>query len=171
MSEPFLGEIKIVAFNFPPKGWTFCNGQLLPINQNQALFSLLGTTYGGNGTSNFALPNLQGMAPMHFGNGAGLTPRSLGETAGSTAVTLLPTEMPSHTHTMTGTSAAGSASTPASALTLASGVTTYAPPADTGAMAAQALTPAGGGQPHNNRQPYLGLNFIIALAGIFPSRS
>jgi len=168
--DPFVAEIRIVGCNFAPKGWAQCNGQILPISQNTALFSLLGTTYGGNGTTNFALPNLQGATPMHAGQGPGLTLRDLGETGGEPSVTLLASEIPSHTHTLNGTTAAATTGAPAG-LKVAAGPGIYAAPnADTGAMAAQALAPSGGSQPHNNRQPYLGLMFIIALQGVFPPR-
>lgn len=171
--DPFMAEIRIFPFTFAPKGWAFCNGQILPISQNTALFSLLGTIYGGDGKSTFALPDLQGSAPMHPGEVTGLSTHSLGETGGSETVSLLQTEIPGHTHTLRASVEPGDNRLPSSALAL--GVSTGAfayvggdPPLT--AMAPQALTPAGGGQPHNNMQPYLTLNFCIALQGVFPPR-
>jgi len=167
MSEPFLSEIKIVSFNFPPKGWALCNGQLLPINQNQALFALLGTTYGGNGQTNFALPNLRGRVPIHKGSG-----HTLGEAAGTTAVTVNIQQLPQHTHVLNGTSNA-SVNTPANNTVLGKSApqVAYAGPASLVAMAPQSISNVGGSQPHNNMMPYLVLNFIIALQGIFPSQN
>ena len=175
MSSPFVAEIRIFGFNFAPKGWAFCNGQLLPISQNTALFSLLGTTYGGNGVSTFALPNLQGSAPLMPGQGAGLSVRDLGERAGEESVTLIQTEMPSHTHGAQGLSGAGGQA-PGPSNTWADanqrGISEYAP---TGAQNVQmsplALAVTGGSLPHNNMMPYLMLNFCIALQGVFPARS
>lgn len=167
MSEPFLSEIKIVSFNFPPKGWALCNGQLLPINQNQALFSLLGTTYGGNGQTNFALPNLRGRVPIHM-NGS----HTLGEAAGSTSVTINQQQMPQHVHLLSGTSTTGNALIPAANLLAATPNQLYHPPDNSlQAMSPTAVSSVGGSQPHNNMMPYLVLNFIIALQGIFPSRN
>ena len=166
MSEPFLSEIKVVSFNFPPKGWALCNGQFLPINQNQALFALLGTTYGGNGQTTFALPNLRGRTPIHFGNG-----HDLGEAAGSTAVTVNIQQLPTHTHTVNVNSAAGTAATPLNTILSKSSANLYTPPGPMVAMNVNSTTSAGGSQPHNNMMPYLTLNFIIALQGIFPSRN
>ncbi len=176
MSSPFVAEIRIFAFNFPPKGWAFCDGQLMAISQNTALFSLLGTTYGGNGVSNFALPNLQGLAPMQQGLGAGLSLRDLGEQGGEQTVTLLQTEMPSHPHSALGfPNAGGQGPGPANTWSDANqrGISAYAP---SGAlnnvqMNPFALSIAGGSQPHNNMMPYLTLNFCIALQGVFPPRS
>ena len=167
MSEPFLSEIKIVSFNFAPKGWALCNGQLLPINQNQALFALLGTTYGGNGQTNFALPNLRGRVPIHFDSG-----HTLGETAGSTSNTLNIQQLPTHLHLMQGTTQDGSGPVPSSAL-LSTANNMYQSPAGGGltALNPASVTNVGGSQPHNNMMPYLVLNFIIALQGIFPSRN
>jgi len=175
MSNPFLAEIRIFTGNFTPKGWALCDGQLMPISQNTALFSLLGTTYGGNGTSNFALPNLQGCAPMQAGQGPGLSLRDLGETAGEQTVTLLQTEMPAHSHTVQGNSTTASSSAPANNTWAAGGrfrPHAYAPSsANNVQMYPFAMSIAGGNQPHNNMSPFLGLNFIIALQGVFPARS
>jgi microcystin-dependent protein len=174
VSEPFVAEVRIFAGNFAPRGWAFCNGQLLPIAQNTALFSLIGTTYGGDGRTTTALPNLQGRAPMHPGRGSGLTDRRLGESGGVTGVTLSANQMPAHTHTGSYfNNAPADTGTPSGSATL--GVNdsqhNYGPELDTENMYGQALKPEGGGQPHNNMQPYLGMNFIIALVGIYPSRS
>jgi microcystin-dependent protein len=167
MSEPFLSEIKIVSFNFPPKGWALCNGQLLPINQNQALFALLGTTYGGNGQTNFALPNVRGRVPIHMGNG-----HTLGESAGATSVTVNIQQLPQHIHVLNGTSN-NSANTPANNTVLGKSApqVAYGGPTSLVAMDPQSISNVGGSQPHNNMMPYLVLNFIIALQGIFPSRN
>ncbi len=169
MSEPFIAEVKIFSGNFAPRGWAACNGQLLPINQNQALFSILGTTYGGNGVNNFALPNLRDRVPMHAGNGPGLAGRQLGEMAGEAAVTLQASQMPEHSHTLRGAGAV-STGTPSAAVVPGAGPKVYRAATNLTPMGA-GLTAAGGGQPHENRQPYLGLMFIIALQGIFPSRN
>lgn len=167
MSDPFLSEIKIVSFNFAPQGWAFCNGQLLPINQNQALFSLLGTTYGGDGQTNFALPNLQGRAPFHF-DGSFI----LGQIGGEENHTLTQTEMPMHTHAVTATSNASTSQFPASNTLLARGSSPlYAPSQGLVSMSPQGVSSSGGSQPHLNMMPYLVLNFVIALQGIFPSRN
>ena len=176
MSNPFLAEIRIFTGGFAPKGWAQCDGQLMPISQNTALFSLLGTTYGGNGTSNFALPNLQGCAPMQAGQGPGLTLRDLGETAGEQTVTLLQTEMPAHTHTVQCLSAGNATQSPANAIWAGGGrgappMYTPSVPANNVQMNPFALSIAGGSLPHNNMQPFLGLMFIIALQGVFPARS
>ena len=165
MSEPFLSEIKIVSFNFPPKGWALCNGQFLPINQNQALFSLLGTTYGGNGQTTFALPNLRGRVPIHMGNG-----HTLGEAAGSTSVTVNIQQMPQHLHFGQGTSDGGNTPTAVNNL-LASALNVYRQPDNLVTIRPDTVTSVGGSQPHTNMMPYLVLNFIIALQGIFPSRN
>src|SRR5271156_4461485 len=175
MADQFLGEVRAVGFNFAPYGWALCNGQIMSISQNTALFSLLGTYYGGDGKTTFALPNLQGCAPMHQGSGAGLSPRDIGETGGETAVTLLTTQIPSHTHVAQ--SAAGSTSdAPGSTVIFGGGGrgkgAAYAPasPPNTVQMSAQAVATVGGSLPHNNMPPYLTLNFVIALQGIYPSR-
>jgi len=177
MSDPFVAEIRIFPFNFAPKGWAFCDGQLLPISQNTALFSLLGTTYGGDGKSNFALPNLQGATALHTGGsqpGPGLSLYDLGESGGSDTVTLLTSELPAHTHTQLASNQPGEDPTPVGeALGRSTGASLYqnVTNQNTVRLAAGALPPAGAGQPHNNLQPYLTLNFCIALQGIFPPRS
>jgi microcystin-dependent protein len=174
MADPFVAEIRIFPFNFAPKGWAWCDGQLLPISQNTALFSLLGPTYGGNGKSNFALPDLQGRAPMHPGQGPGLSLHDLGETGGSETVTLLESEIPAHSHALMAQGAPGDSATPqGNAYARVIGATPYLPPAGAPltSMAPEALAPAGGDQPHNNMQPYLTFYFCIALQGVFPPRS
>lgn len=173
MADPFVAEIRIFPFNFAPKGWALCDGQLMPISQNTGLFSLLGTTYGGDGKSTFALPNLQGSAAMHPGQGQGLSLRDLGEIGGSETVTLLTSEMPLHTHSLRGSTDPGDNTVPGPAISLAqsTGALAYVNSASPDSqMALQALPPAGGGLPHNNMQPYLTFNFCIALQGIFPPR-
>jgi microcystin-dependent protein len=170
MADPFVAEIRMFAGNFAPRGWALCNGQILPIAQNTALFSLLGTTYGGDGRNTFALPNLQGRAPMQPGQGPGLSLRDLGEQGGQEVVTLLESQMPGHNHPLAAFGAAATTGTPAASVSLAqtaAGTSIYGPAADLQSLG----TPAGGGQPHNNMQPYLALTFIIALQGIFPPRS
>jgi microcystin-dependent protein len=176
MSNPFLAEIRIFTGNFAPKGWALCNGQLMPISQNTALFSLLGTTYGGDGKSNFALPDLQGAAPMQQGQGPGLSLRDLGETAGEQSVTLLQTEMPSHKHNAQSGPSSDSASPTNNAW--GTGQKGFGQVYAASAQATNvnmnptfALSIAGGNQPHNNMMPFLGLTFIIALQGVFPARS
>ena len=169
MADPFVAEIRIFPFNFAPSGWAWCDGQLLPLSQNTALFSLLGTTYGGNGASTFALPNLQGRASMHPGQGPGLSLHDLGETGGSETVTLLESEIPAHAHTLNTSSGPADALNPAT-LALGTGNNVYAPPGNTTLAAPEALAPAGGSQPHNNMQPYLTFYFCIALQGVFPPR-
>jgi microcystin-dependent protein len=172
--DPFVAEIRIFPFNFPPKGWAWCDGQLMPISQNTALFALLGTTYGGDGKSTFALPDLQGSAPMHPGQGPGLSLHDLGETGGSDTVTLLESEMPAHTHTVQANGAPADLQLPASdrAMGRSSGANAYKTPAGASLqpLAFQALPPAGGSLPHNNMQPYLTMYFNIALQGVFPPR-
>jgi len=176
MSDQFVAEIRIFPFNFAPKGWAFCDGQLLPISQNTALFSLLGTTYGGDGKSNFALPDMQGNTPMQQGQGSGLSLRDLGEVAGEQTVTLLQTELPAHIHTAVAATGSGQGSPVGNAWAsgLKTGPSLYSPPGANGkdvSMSPVALTITGGGQPHNNLMPYLTLNFCIALQGIFPARA
>ena len=180
MAEPFLSELRLMSFSFPPRGWALCNGQLLPINQNQALFSLLGTTYGGNGQTTFALPNLQGRVPIHTGNG-----HTLGEAAGASTVTLTQQQMPQHTHTLSAQTEVMLPTTvtqnptgkvfAAPRVGLQGGgngpVQLYAPANNLTALNAQSSGNAGGSQPHNNMMPYLALNWCIALQGIFPSQN
>ena len=169
MADPFLAEIRIFPFNFPPKGWAFCNGQLIPISQNTALFALLGTTYGGDGKSTFALPDLQGSAPMHPGQGSGLSLRDLGEQGGSETVTLLVSEIPAHAHQMMALGAISNQPSPANNTWGRSTANPYTSPQN-GQMSDQALGLNGGSLPHNNMQPYLALNFCIAMQGVFPQR-
>jgi microcystin-dependent protein len=171
MADPFVAEIRIFPFNFAPKGWAWCDGQLLPLSQNTALFSLLGTTYGGNGKSNFALPDLQGRAAMHPGQGPGLSLHDLGETGGSDTVTLLESEIPSHPHTFAASQGDGIERTPVGQLTATGmGISGYQTPGALTQLSDTALAPAGGDQPHNNMQPYLTFYFCIALQGVFPPR-
>jgi len=170
--DPFVAEIRILPFNFAPKGWAFCDGQILPISQNTALFSLLGTTYGGDGRSTFALPNMQGNAPMHPGQGPGLSLHDLGETGGSENVTLLESEMPLHTHTLGSINQPGEDRTPeGELLSKAVGGNLYGNATNLVPFNFNALPPAGGSLPHNNMMPYLTLNFCIALQGVFPPRT
>jgi microcystin-dependent protein len=174
MADPFVAEIRIFPFNFAPKGWAWCNGQLLPLSQNTALFSLLGTTYGGNGKSNFALPDLQGRAPMHPGQGPGLSLYDLGEAGGSETVALLQTQIPAHSHGAT----LGALSDPAESriptnanLTLSTGFQAYSNASVNTTLGSGTLSNAGGSFPHNNMQPYLTFYFCIAMQGVFPPRS
>jgi microcystin-dependent protein len=174
VADPFVAEIRIFPFNFAPRGWAWCDGQLLPLSQNTALFSLLGTTYGGNGKSNFALPDLQGRAPMHPGQGPGLSLHDLGETGGSETVTLLESEIPAHSHAMRAHDLdLGNLNAPAPNRCLAksANATAYHAPNSLVSMSGSTLTPAGGDQPHNNLPPYLTFYFCIALQGVFPPRS
>ena len=164
MAEPFLSEIRIMSFNFPPKGWALCNGQLLPINQNQALFALLGITYGGNGQTNFALPNFQGRVPTHTGAG-----HVLGQAGGEYASTLTLSQMPAHTHLVAASSSAQGGNAVPTGRFLGGANNAYHSPASLAPMRAETVTNAGGGQPHSNTQPCLALSFCIALQGIFPS--
>lgn len=177
----FLGQIMMVGFNFAPKGWAMCHGQLLPINSNQALFSLLGTTYGGDGRTTFALPDLRGRCAVGMGQGPGLSNYTQGESAGQEQVTLTQTQMPNHAHTLGASSAVGTVSDPAGAViannqvTIERGKTVPASAFIQGSpnatMSPQAIQPTGGSQPHENRQPYIAMNYIIALEGIFPTRN
>ena len=169
MADPFVAEVRMFPFNFAPKGWAFCNGQVLPISQNTALFSLLGTTYGGDGKSTFALPDLQGRASMHPGQGPGLTLRDLGESAGSDSVSLISSEIPAHGHTLQAFPSAEVAN-PTNTRGWGNAPMYQAPGMSFGAMAPETIAPAGGSAPHNNMQPYLTLSFCIALQGVFPQR-
>jgi microcystin-dependent protein len=168
MAEPFLSEIRIMSFGFPPKGWALCNGQLLPINQNQALFSLLGTTYGGDGRVNFALPDLQGRVPIHMGSG-----HTLGERGGEQAHTLSISELPQHVHVWNASGSPATTNTPGNTLLLAqsTGDQAWGPASNLVAMSPTEITNVGGSQAHLNMQPFLVLNFSIALQGIFPSQN
>lgn len=166
MAEPFLSEIRIFSFNFAPQGWAMCNGQLLPINQNQGLFSLLGTTYGGDGRVNFGLPNLQGKVPIHTGNG-----HTLGEIGGEISHTLTASELPAHTHPVKASNAGPTAASPSGNYWSSNtGFTAYGTLSDM-SMAPESISSVGGNQPHINMSPYLVLNFCIALQGIFPSQN
>lgn len=176
MADPYVGEIKMFGGNFAPRSYAYCNGQLLSIAQNTALFSLLGTTYGGDGRTTFALPNLQGSAAMFWGQGPGLTNRFIGETGGETAVSLITSEMPSHNHLMQCNDTLGDAANPTNTSTFGSVGGRGKPPfyATQGTavpMSQQAIGLTGGGQPHNNLQPYLVVSFIIALQGVYPPRN
>jgi len=174
MAEPFLGEIRMFGFNFAPEGWAMCNGQTLSISQNTALFALLGTTYGGNGTTTFALPNLQSRVAVHQGQGSGLSPYVIGETTGAESVTLLASQMPSHTHSIQCNTNGGNQASPANGYPAVESTGTsldYSSATPNNTMSPSALTSVGGGQPHTNIQPVLCVNFCIALQGIFPSRS
>ncbi|TMK94471.1 MAG: phage tail protein [Actinobacteria bacterium] len=177
MADPFVAEIRIFPFNFAPKGWAWCDGQLMPLSQNTALFSLLGTTYGGDGKSNFALPDIQGRAVMHPGQGPGLSLHDLGETGGSETVTLLESEMPAHPHTMMGSGPTDvadlAAPQPDRILARSQNATAYQDNVGSNIvqMSDQTLAPAGGDQPHNNMQPYLTFYFNIALQGVYPPRT
>ena len=173
MADPFVAEIRIFPFNFAPSGWAFCDGQLIPLSQNTALFALLGTTYGGNAMSNFALPNLQGQAPMHWGQGPGLSSYALGQVSGSETVTLLESEIPAHTHALRASTDPGDLNGPTSNRSLARSSGGYAyenPISSLNTMAPESLAPAGADHPHNNMMPYLTLNFCIALQGVFPQQ-
>ena len=174
MSEPFVAQIQIFGFNFAPQGWALCNGQIMPISQNTALFSLLGTQYGGDGKSNFALPNLQSRVAIGQGNGPGLTPRVIGEQNGEEFVTVFANQIPGHTHPARCNNAVGASYDPANQLWSqdAGGNQEYGSTlSNSGVMSPNAVLPTGGGLPHNNMQPFLGLNFCIALQGIFPPRN
>jgi len=167
MSQPFIAQLMLASFNFPPKGWAQANGQILAINQNQALFSLVGTTYGGNGIQTFALPNLQGRTPVGVGNGI-----NYGEVSGVESVTLLSVNVPPHVHSLNASGAAASTGRPAAGDMLAGGGSNnYIAASSLGSMSAATVSTVGGSQPHENRQPYLVMNWCIALFGIFPSRN
>lgn len=174
MADPFVAEIRIFPFNFAPKGWAWCDGQLMPLSQNTALFSLLGTTYGGNGKSNFALPDLQGRAPMHHGQGPGLSLYDLGQTGGSETVTLLESEIPAHNHSLSFADGTGTSTMPSPGASFThsnqEGASVYSAQTTNLANGGQ-LAPAGGDVPHNNMQPYLTFYFCIALQGVFPPRT
>lgn len=174
MSEPFIAEIRIFAGNFAPRSWAFCDGQVLPIANNTALFSLIGTTYGGDGRTTMALPNLQGRAPMHPGRGPGLTARSLGESIGAETVTLTEAQLPSHAHALQGAASRGSSSEPQpdSTFNRATGAPAYQSNATANLvpLSGDMIAPAGDNAAHDNMQPFLALNFIIALQGLYPSR-
>ena len=173
MADPFLAEIRLFGFNFAPTGYALCAGQILSLAQNTALFSLLGTTYGGNGTSNFALPDLQGRVPLSQGQGLGLSLIDLGEASGVETVTLLQSEMPAHNHAANCTDSVGTSYDPTGTVWSqdAAGNNEYGNGANAGKMSPNALTPTGGSQPHNNLQPFLVINYCIALQGVFPARS
>lgn len=172
MSEPFVGEIRMFAGNFAPRGWAFCNGQLIAITQNTALFSLLGTTYGGDGRTTFALPDLRGRVPLHAGNGPGLSDYPLGQRGGVEQVALSIEQMPNHSHALVATSVSADELTPANhTLAVPEEAPIYSASEPNIVMAKNAIAPTGSGQPHENRQPYLAMNYIIALFGIFPARS
>jgi microcystin-dependent protein len=171
MADPFVAEIRILPFNYAPTGWAFCDGQILPLSQNTALFSLLGTTYGGNGKSNFALPDLQGRAPMHPGQGPALSLHDLGETGGSETVSLLESEIPSHSHAFRGSQEEADMPIPQLSMYARSlAGNSFGSVSNIVSMSDQIIAPSGGDQPHNNMQPYLTLNFCIALQGVFPPR-
>jgi microcystin-dependent protein len=171
MSDPFLGEIRMFGGNFAPLGWALCNGQLLPISQNSALFSLLGTTFGGNGQTTFGLPDLRGRVPVHAGQGPGLSSYNPGENGGVENVTLITTQMPAHNHTLNATNNDADNSHPQNNILAGASASIYTASAPTGPMSQQAIGLSGGGQPHQNLQPFLCINFIIALQGIYPSRN
>jgi microcystin-dependent protein len=173
MSEPFLAEIRMFTGNFAPQGWAMCNGQILPINQNQALFSILGTTYGGNGTTTFALPDLRGRVPIHFGQGPGLSGYSEGQTGGVESVVLISSQIPAHTHSVNAATTGGNQASPASGFPAieSTGTSLNYSSASNTTMNGSMIAPNSGGQAHENRPPFLAVNFIIALQGIFPSRN
>lgn len=170
MSEPYLGQIEAYAFNFAPRGWLMCDGQLLPIQQYQSLYSLLGTTYGGDGRTTFALPDLRGRTSLNFGDGAGLTNRTIGEKSGQETVSLNVGDIPSHTHTASGSNEEAGSTTPGGNVPATTAVPIYQSTPNT-AMNANMIGLAGGGQPHNNMQPYLVLNWCICIEGLFPPRN
>lgn len=169
MSQPYVGEIRLFAGNFAPVNWALCQGQLVAISENEVLFNLIGTTYGGDGQNTFALPDLRGRVPVHQGQGQGLSPRTMGELVGTESVTLTTGQLPAHTHPLRASTAAATVTTPAGALLGATTVASYGPGPATTPMAAGAIGPAGGAQPHENMAPTLTVNYIISLFGIFPS--
>lgn len=173
MATPFIGEVRMFAGNFPPAGWAFCDGAQYPINEFDALFALIGTTYGGDGQNTFAVPDLRGRVPVHQGNGSGLSPKVIGQSGGTETVTLTAAQMPAHNHALRGSTAAATGSAPGGAVLAATGsVNSYSSSAaPTQAMAAGALAVQGGGQPHENMAPFLAVSYIIALFGIFPSQN
>jgi microcystin-dependent protein len=172
MSDPYIGEIRMFAGNYAPQDWAFCDGQLLPISQYDTLFALIGTTYGGDGQTTFALPDLRGRLPIHLGSGPGLSPRQLGEPGGAETVVLTSPQLPVHSHVLyASTSPAGSSSPAGNVTATVSGANIYGAGAPTVAMNAQSVAPSGGSAPHDNVMPYLCLSFIIALYGIFPSQN
>jgi microcystin-dependent protein len=174
MAEPFLAQINIFPYNFAPRGFAFCNGQILAISQNTALFSLIGTNFGGNGTTNFALPNFQGLVPVHVGQGAGLSPYAIGETGGASNVTLTVAQLPIHSHTVGCETAVGGVASPTNAVWGSGGrgkPPAYSSSSPTAALSGSALALTGNSQTHNNASPYLTLSFCIALQGIYPSRN
>ena len=171
MSEPFLAEVRMVGFNFAPRGWAFCDGQILPINQNQSLYSLLGTTYGGDGRTSFALPDLRGRVPIHVGRSNGGDHHSEGQKSGEETHTLAANEMPQHTHALKATNTGNGSASPADNVFANAGSDVYGSPQSLVAMNAGVVTHVGGGQAHENMQPYLVVNFCIALQGLFPSRN
>ncbi len=170
MSEPFLAEIRIVGFNFAPRGWAFCDGQILPINQNQSLYSLLGTTYGGDGRTSFALPDLRGRSPIHVGSSNG-TSHSLGQKSGEETHTLSVAEIPQHTHSIASNQTLGTEAEPSGQFPARAADSIYGSLANAQAMGSGTIANTGGSQAHENMQPYLALNFCIALQGLFPSRN
>jgi len=171
MSEPFIAEIRIFAGNFAPRGWAFCNGQLLPISQNTALFSLIGTTYGGDGRTTTALPDLQGRAPMHPGNGPGLTSRRLGQRGGAEIIALTEAQLPAHNHRLQASEEDAVQKDPTNAAYAVADDDVYSDGGSEVAMSAETTGFTGGSQPHNNMQPYIAVNYIIALVGLYPSWS
>lgn len=171
MTEPFIGEIRPFPYNFAPRGWAFCSGQILAIAQNTALFSLLGTTYGGNGQTTFALPDLRGRVPIHQGQGPGLANYTIGELGGAETISLLVNELPAHTHTLVASAGAANATSPTNNLLAAVRLSAYNNGPATSVLSSTALANTGSGTPHENRQPYLVISYCIALEGIFPSRN
>lgn len=171
-ATPIIGTVMLFGGNFAPRGWAFCDGSLLPISENDALFALIGTTYGGDGQVTFALPDLRSRVPIHQGTGAGLSTRTIGEAAGSESVTLISSQLPSHTHTVVVTTASATTGVPSNTVTLGvASIDIYSAQAANIALHPQTISNAGGNQPHENRQPYMAMNYVIALEGVFPSRN